>query len=507
MGTWSTEFVLELQRGTKQPRYRLERLPAFDDVGLNHWSTDSIVLDGSSTSSGAELNPVSWTSSFGTFSVAVNVTRSWLFRCIARGQVVALKVGFEGWADSQFQTVLLGQIYNLRGIGRNMVIECRDITAALRHRFSTDVNKMQLFDTADSSTTVDSDWTVGDATMDVVTTGGFEKQDDGSGTLRGLLYVTPTSGDPFFLAWTSSTGTSFTVVNSDILGTTRVDAAAGSTVVEYAYIDDHPLDMVRRVLVSTGTAEANGEYDTLPETWGFGIPQQYVDMDDIGRHKAFCNPSNDWNFYVRNEQDDGYSWLESVLSPGGFFLTMRRGQLTARCVRDPENVPPVDHITDDDIEEIEDYEAWDSSYAVEYAVTEVSTDYNGNGNLETTSSNTSDEPVTSFPADSYKQIDLTSWVFTNPGDARNDVLSRLAPWACRIPERLVLRCRGWAKAVRAPGDVVRLTTSQVSGRLESTFDGYENRLAYVLGVAPDWFGNTVKLTLAILPTARESAAK
>lgn len=512
---WSEAFVAELRKPTIAPVYILRTtgvLGSDNDTPGGSWSVSSSALygDGSmiveqSSIQGQRLTAQTWDSAIGGLSVAI-AKRSYqqLLGAFSRGQLVELLVGFVGWDLADFAPVWRGMTVTMTGVGPVRVIQCRDILGALGTRITQSSSNLALFDGVGSTSASAAAYTAGSTTLRVSSTANFERQDDGTGTLRGLLRVDGTNGGTsvsFYRYWTSASATEFTVnPDATFLGTTD-SSCTTFTATEYVYLDDHPLDAARRVLVSTGTAGANGDYDWLPAKWGYGIPDAWIDHDDTDYHVAASQPQtgdDDWHIFTATAQSDGLSWLISVLQPGGFFLTLRQGQITGRCVMDPTNVGirVAAAITDDEIVSIDDWDGWDSQdYQTECANVTYTTD-------STTASD--HEAIGSLPAVTTETVDLSAMVYANEDAIRDEVAGRLSVWRQRIPERLSITVRPMVYAGLAVGDVVELTTDQHSGRLETTADGYRARRAYVVEVDADWFSLSVRLTLLILPTYAES---
>lgn len=503
---WSTDFLAGLSSRTVALRFVLEII-ALDDEPRGEWSAsthdglgadDRIAVGGVSVQ-GQTLQPVSWSATVGAFSVEIVTSdpRN-LFRNVTRGTCLALRAGFAGWRKADFEIIALGQVRTIRGRGVSYTIECYDLYSAARQRLSTTSTVNRLFPTIGSSTTTTAAYAAGDTTLSVSSTTGFERETSGS---YGLL-ITPTSGaDPFYLLATSAGASSFTVTAANQMGTTRVAAASGSTVTEVFYLSGHPLDIARKLLISDG---GGGTYDVYGTGNGLGIPTAYVDHDDIDRHKliaAVSSGSYSWEYPVSGPVDDGYSFLADFLAPGGMFLTQRQGLLTARaCQATQGSAPYVSgvEITDQDIAEVLDYDAFDPASDIEY--TYVSVSLNGGATLSTSTS----YGQATLPAERYLRYDLSDRVFGNTTQIATDLKNRLAEAATRIPERLTLRCAGLRLAQLAPEDLVYLTSSRVRTRYAP--DGPESYPARVVEVSPSWSGQdggSVRVTLLLYPQDEE----
>jgi hypothetical protein len=498
---WSAAFVAALNDRTATPTFHLgvvsgfSGLPGRWDVQTHRDVAGWGVIEGVQVQ-GAGLQLLDWTCSFGGFSVTIATDNPHvLLTQIVKGQIVALSAKF---ASTSAEPIAVGMVRNVSGMGGRYTIECSDFLSALGSRNTQTAAELALFSGLDDETTLGADYTAGDATITVASTTGFDREDGGS----GLIWIHPSGvpgDDSFALTYTGKTGTTFTGCSAaGVAGTTATNVASGGAVTEGAWIDDHPIHMALKVLTSTGTAAANGAYDTLPRTWAYGIPQAYVDAADAATYVVLSTPasgSDDWHFAVGTPQTDGFGWLQQVLYLGGFFLVPLQGGISVRCIADPEDMREEAHIYSRDIEEIEEWMAYDPDYAAEVNSITIQS---SSGGLAT-----GDDPsgkVASLPAELGATVDVSSLVFANETAIRTEVANRMVPWLARIPERMVVRCAGRRMAALAPGDRVSVTTDLATGRLESTKRGYDRRAALVTRVDPDWMRGAVRVHLAILPT-------
>lgn len=498
---WSAAFVAALNDRTATPTFHLGVISGFSgmpgrwDVQTHRDISGWGIIEGVQVQ-GAGLQLLDWTCSFGGFSVQIATDNPHvLLTQIVKGQIVALSAKFPG---TSAEPIAVGMVRNVSGVGGRYTIECSDFLSALGSRNTQTASELALFSGIQNSTTLTADYTAGDATINVADTTGFDREDSGS----GLIWIHPSGvygEDSFAITYTGKTGTTFTGCSAaGVAGTTaaNVSASASESITEGAWIDDHPIHMALKVLTSTGTAAANGSYDTLPRTWAYGIPQAYVDAADAATYVVLSTPasgSDDWHFAVGTPQTDGFGWLQQVLYLGGFFLVPLQGGISVRCIADPEDMREEAHIYSRDIEEIEEWMAYDPDYQVEYGTVTIQSDSGSYASPDSAY-------VGSLPAEEGTTVDVSSLVFANETAIRNEVANRIVPWLARIPERMVVRCAGRRMAALAPGDRVSITTDLVTGRLESTKRGYDRRAALVTRVDPDWMRGAVRLHLAILPT-------
>ena len=162
-----------------------------------------------------------------------------------------------------------------------------------------------------------------------------------------MVQITPSSGEPFYLKFSASTGTTLTVGTTGEFGTTAVNASVGDVVTGIVYLNGHPASIVRRLLQSSGTADFtantagdNGAWDVYPKTWGFDLLSEYVDLDSFALLKSTLMTVSSGNYQVELLIDapiaNGVSWLSGWLAPLGMFLREHQGQLSAWAVQNPE---------------------------------------------------------------------------------------------------------------------------------------------------------------------------
>jgi hypothetical protein len=529
---WSAAFLSELTKRSLRMIFVLR--PIADPVGTwgfdpttgwpyqAAWELSTAPLKGLKSAvpciaavhvDGCDLQPRSWSTSIGAFSVTIaglDVVGA-LVGKVTRGTFVELVAGFAGWDVSQYEPVAIGQIRNITLTGQMARIDCRDILAAIQSRPTTSGDQAALFwntlggATRQSTTIITANYTAGAATINITSSTGFARQDDGGGALKGALKITPNAGSDFYLTFTGKTATTFTGLSATgQFGTTAATANIGNAVKECVYVDDHPIDLFRRIWASTGTAARNGAYDWLPADWGCGYIDRLLDHDDMDSYKTASTPasgSSDWDLLPTATQSDGLSYLLGVLAAGGFYPTMRQGRITVRCGHDPHGgvIAAVTRITDDDIVDGSTTSMlWDDQLSAEYNSITVGT---------SAATATSTEPVGSLPADNTVTYDAAAYTWSNSAGWNSEMLARLKPWAVRIPERHTMTLRGLQWGRLAVGDIVEITSSRLRGRLKSTSGGMVRRIAEVTQVSPGWMSEHASTRIAVhaLPDTSEMA--
>lgn len=497
--SWSTGFLSYLSNRSLRPMFLLEYIEAYEEPG-RPFSIGSHAGAGTPTRIGVNsvqiqgqtLNPFNWSSTNGAFSVGI-VGDLTILGYWTKGTAVQLKVGFPGMVAGDFQPVALGIIRNIRRTSENSwMIDCYDMVTALTQRLKATSGNYALFALVGTATTLSIPYLTGAAAVVVSSTTGFETETGGTGVIK----VTPDTGDAFYLTYTgTSGGTTFTGVSATgQFGTTAGAAAAGNAVVESAYLTGHPLDFLRKILVSRGSG-ANGSYDTLPSGWGLGLNNALIDHDEIDRWKneavKVASGSYSLDIVVDAQVDNALSWMQGYMAKLGLFFVLRQGLLSIAAGQPTHGTalrPPALEITDADIVEIESWEAWADSYTNEYGYLYVAT---GNSSDQGSSTNAATLPF--FDRLTY---DLSGFVWSNDAAIQDDILNRLTEVGIRVPERLVLRCAPLRLACLTPGDLVYVTTRRQPSRARGSFSGVT---ALVEEVSADWNNGMVRIGLLIYP--------
>ena len=462
---------------------------------------------------GQRLSPASWSSTIGAFSVDIVGDPRPVFEHVTRGSWVRVLVGLGGWAIDRYQPIAIGRVYNISGAPPKWVIDCWDWQSALRSR-NDPANPDLFYNVIGSTTTADAFAFTANSTtaFDVVATGAFERETSQPGALK----VTTSGGDSFYLVYTAvPSSTRFTVSANDKFASTQVSFTSATPSVdavdEVAFLAGHPMNIVRKLLTSTG-AGTNGTYDVYPSGWGYAIPSYLVDNEDTDRQRDASvyvdSGSYTVGIHVDEPQTDGLAWLQSWMQPMGLFLTTRMGLITVRAYVCPSStrtaIPgdPVAVITDDDIQPGSvAWEGWDSEYATEYyLIGFTSVKHNG---TPITTYGTGAAPVT-LPAANTLLIDVSASVYDNTDsvNVHNELIARLEKSRTRIPERIRLTVP-LRFAQLAPGDGVFLDTTKVYGRQDDG-NAYDGRYAVVVEVSPNWTGGECVVGLALFPTSEDA---
>ena len=458
------------------------------------------------TMNGTTVSPVTWEYTHGTASLEIITDDIGGFNMSAlRGSICEILIGFAGWDISEFQPVFVGRIQNIRGAKPNYVLELWDGTSILDSRLnvgsftSFKENRNNLFYNVESTnyTELQSNYTTSSTAIIVTDHSDLEIASDGA-SYPGLIYVTPSGADPFFLTYTSKAGSVVLngVTTSDILGTTRSAASIGTKVYNAAYLDGNPSSLFMRILTS---GSGTGTYDVYPDSFGFGIPSSVIDTADVFASYYYLvsnagSGSYNMQYGQKDSVSDSWTWFKDFFKSIGVVPVQRHGRLTFRLIQDPNNaiVESGVQITDQDISEVVEWGAYQPDVPAEYQQVRVV----GTGLSTSTSIR---YPETSPMADRLT-YDNTEKFFQYVSTNIAEIKTRVGPWGPNLPEYVVLRCAGLRLATLCPLDVVRVTCPAIGkGRIKATREeGYVNQPCTVLSVSPDFYSGSVEITLAAI---------
>lgn len=499
---WSANFLLEINKRIYSPRFLLETVNDVEfkpgsGLALSSHPTagyrTAITLEGSRVAAG-QLSVGDWSYSVPEVTIGIDTDVSQL---VARGQLLVLRVGWPGWSPGDYEPVFYGHLQSVDRSGDDWTLTIRSILASLVSRMTSEAVDIQLFGDLASSEVASAAYVAGAASIRV--DNGSTAELEGGAGAKYLLQVFGDDGEPFFLLAdaldTSPVGYDRFDLNptTAILGTTAAAAAIGQEVRYCAMVYDSPTRAVRRFILTKNGDSVNGLYDTLPPNWGLGIPMECVDDDDIDITKAIVAPASaptsKWYVCSAEPQDDGLSWIQSVLNPAGMFLCVRQGLLTIRAVSPCDRRQyAMSVVNDRDIQSIRRHERWNTATPVEYgflSVTAASSTFGSNDS----------ENLDSRPASGEYAIDL-DYVHDDDTAWEVAVIDRLLPWYTRLTEIIDITCIGLRLAFLAPGDLIQLDTRHVRTRDRATFPMF-----FLLAVDVDWFEGTVSMIAAYHPSS------
>ncbi len=512
--TWSSAFQEKLREGIFEPIIVLHVMEWPSTPGTEFYAASAPgygfpeIIGPGLQITGSSVTPVSWRYTHGSCSVEICTDQIGLVSQSAmRGALCEILIGFTGWDIGDFEPVFAGRVQNIRGVSPNYVLDLWDCSSILNSRLNTgsyasflDGNN-NVFPNVSSSnkTTLTTQYETSHNELDVTSAAALEMPTSSS-TYPGVVYVDNGTNDPFFLTYTGKSGNTLTgVTTSDILGTTRAQSTTADTVVyNAAYLAGSPAEIFIRLLVSG--SGAGSSYDVYPETWGWGLPQSFIDVGDAaGVYLSMVAAAGAGTYALTYAQKDAvansWEWLQGWFGTLGLVPVQKHGRLTLRPVQDP-NDPLVSSgvvIDDHDIAEIQEWGAYHPDAPAEYLQVKVTA--TGATALITPLT----APETS-PVAGRLSFNNTDKIFVYGSQNVAEIMARVGLWGTNLPEYVTIRCSGMRLATLAPLDVVQLSSELLTdGRINATYtNGYDHQPCLVLKVSPDYYLGEVTLTLAAI---------
>jgi hypothetical protein len=528
--SWSSDFIRQLQKADSLAfRFRLHFLPSPHGAGSEYIidnSSQYIQIEGSSIRiNGTSIQPQSFSATFGQFSIVVVGDYRYVNDKIAKGQLAVLYAGFEGYAPSDYQRLIWGNLEAVRKINfETFELVFGDALMSLNTRQDKrvdpslilggrNVSRSAFFYTIGQSTTLTANFNTGSDTQLYLTDISFFEK---SSLENGLILIDDTvHGTPFFAQWTSKTTTtapagyltltptgpltpSYPSPSSVSVPTTI--QAAHTTVYNAAQISEFPPHIIYRLLELGGSP-------ALPASWRVGgdLGVDIYDYSDADAQKD----------YIQSNLGGTYSWrlafdapetellrvISSKASSHGQWAVLRQGRISWRgCTDIYYNVTPNKFkqiaaiITDADIQSVISHEFYDPSVNAVYH--QVKIQYDQDENLASTL------PVDATTLPIYNEVNLRGDGLTlNPSLTRsalaNGDLNRLRNWLLYPPEKLTLNCKiGLATLVA--GDDILLKSDIIYG-LDEEFGKTFNRRGMISSVDIDFSTRAAIITILFLP--------
>ena len=509
--SWSGDFVAALSAPSVTPIYRLRFWrPTTNAVGqdVTIYSNSGPLRIGASGPriQGTSVVPSRWAVSFGGFDVElVGDIRPYKDQ-FNKGSRVILECSFAGL--SPFETIALGQLDQISGFRGVYRAVFKDILSAFQSRIDTrysislEYNKM--FFTSARFAQVSSNWSTGTTILNVNNASVFEKSN-----VDGVIYCIPSSGDPFYMRWSSAdtAANTLTLTTGTASHPSTVSASnlsIGDKVYNAIRILGTPYSLLGKIVTSTGTG-TNGVDDNLPANWttGAAVPAAMYDRNDAEATRAYLKPSSGnfyrWDFVFNAPLDNGLRTIMNQIANVGQWPVFRQDSFSWRGCTDPtgqfDDVPPiVTTIRDRDIIEIESHIMHDPSLAAVYGSTKLI--YDVSGNAETSTQTT----VRTLPAQGQIVGEMGA-IYDAGGDeekmAEGD-LKRLKIWDLYQWSRLTLRLR-LSFAVLVAGDVVRISSAYLYDLSTEAGRTYSARAGMVISTEYNISGRFCVIVIAIPP--------
>ena len=523
--SWSTAFISKLFQPEITPVFKLEFVDLGNGIGrdfvvYSHGQGNLKIGAGGVSVNGVSVVPSRWSVAFGGFTVSVVGDASQMLDAIARGSYANLycEIGSSG-----FERIAAGQLYGIRrnGFEPKLTLQFVDLLTAFQNRTDSNVGavpspstsnppRQDLFYELGTFRSVVGTWSVGDTTLTLTNTDGIRRETSKNGLVKCFQ---TSSSTPFFLEYASSTST--TVATSPNSGqaafpsttsAVNLSNAGGSFVVLCAQIDDHPTNILGKIIESTGTGN-NGSLDTLPVEWSVGgvfgvglwdtidaeLQQTYITGSTTTNYK--------WRFLLDEPLTNGIRDILNTASNVGQWMVFRQGQLSWRGCQDPDEAGFVaGQLGDQDIFQVVSHDLFDPVQQQVYPISTL--EYSSTvplNSLERNSIGISSGRLASFPAE--RQIKRTAQALYSPDTNEADLalgdLNRMSSWDHFTFERVTLRCK-LVTSQSVAGDILEITSERIHGLKGA----YLNQRVMVLASSFDFSSNSSTITVGSITGAR-----
>jgi len=522
---WSNAFISELYKTTIQPVFELR----FHDLGNGIGRSYSVYSHGTGNLkiarsgvnvSGVTVTPITWNVSFGGFSVRLVGDSTNLFLAVQKGVFASLycKLG-----SSNYERIAIGQLKAIRrtGVSKELFLQFVDLLTAFQNTVNSEIGsvpspssanppRQDLFYELGTTRQLTSNWTVGDSSMALTNTTGIRRETGENGVVKVQSTL---SSDPFFLEFNSSTATSISTTPNSGTATYpstvtayNLATSTGSFVTLCAQLDDHPVDMIGKILESTGTGN-NGVYDTLPSAWSIGglFDSGLFDYDDGFRQKTLISGSATTNYKWRLVFDQpkkrGIRDILEISKQVGQWAVFRQGSVSWRSCTDPNTSRFVaGKLQNKDIFAVISHDIFDPNQSNIYPISKL--EYANATPLNSFYRNSigvTSGRIPSLPA--TKEIIRSAQLVYSPDTNENDLaladLTRMAKWDHFTYERVTLRCK-LVTAQFVAGDILELDTDLIQG----LNGNYRNTQGMVVASSFDFSTNSSMIQICVISGER-----
>ena len=477
-----------------------------------------------------------WTVGGGGFSFSVISKEPlsgprWPFQP-ARGLPVRVRMGFDGFDASDFQTVAWGVVKSITRRGDTWTVDCGSILDAIRSKFR---DMSVPFSNIGKTTDIRSPgWNAGaggDLPIDDdIFTDEYIDSAYGSAAPGVAKIDSPGSGiPPWYFQFSGVTGSTGSYLltqhgTNDWFGRTTSGTyayPAGTTVTLLAGVAGAPKPWDLYFSLLTGSGNFN-----MPTTWHMGIRSGIVsraDIESLANHPSSESwPSMRWSPMADAPIDDLFSWITTGLGELDMFPIGREGQISLNIAPNRLALQSYDVlrgvITNDHIASIDGHELFHPDARVQYkAIREAKRYTTALGTIEYTMEPAAEINSTPWGAAVTKQLANGSVVATTdnieisskmaiprestlPNTDTTDVIRRTGIWFSMIPEEVKLTLSGLRWAHLALGDVVGIQTDYLYSRRYSYADDSlpAGITGMVTAIEVDWLRGQVRLTVATM---------
>lgn len=527
--SWNRDFLGALSSSSISLEWALQFVNVANHLGQEYTiysNRGQPQIDTSGISiAGSRVIPQRWNVSFGGFSVQIVGDLRKCLPYIRKGQIAALYCRIIGSTD--FERIAIGQLDTLSGFRGRFQMNFRDLLSALQNSLDTragtafstsDPPRFNLFYEVGQSVNITHTLATSHTTLQVSSNTVFKKH---SGTAsipsRGMIKITPTSGDEYFVFWTGTSGSTDITGISNVTnrGGSRASATTGvgSTATYIAFAENQPWDILGSIITSTGTAAANGPLDIFPREWSVGgyISNDLFDFADTSKQASYIKRSDngvyEWGLAIESPLTNGIRSIVDIGILSGQWPVFRQGKISWRGCSDPDEVDseisggaPVAQIGDQDIIEILSHDFYNPDITNIYRTTRIV--YNQAGSGKFSGGVYDGDRVDTLPALATIRRDNNLYYLHDRGGVDNSEtmalgdLRRMRRWDLYISERLVLRV-SLKLAGLVAGDVVEISSRYLYGLLEPQNRTFRGKRAMVTACDFDFDNQRCSLTLCI----------
>lgn len=526
--SWDRGFIDALGAGSISLEWALQFVNVANHLGQEYtiYSNRGApqIATGGISISGSRVIPQRWNVSFGGFSVQLIGDMRQILPYIRKGQIAALYCRIIGATD--FERIAIGQLDTLSGFRGRFQMTFRDLLSALQTSLDTragtafstsDPPHFNLFYEVGQTKNITHTLATSHTTLTVSSNTVFKKH-SGTGSIpsRGMIRITPVSGDPdFYVFWTGTSGSNDITGISDVSnrGGSRVSAGVGSTATYIAFAENQPWDILGSIITSTGTAAANGPLDIFPREWSVGgyISRDLFDFADVSKQASYIKRSDngvyEWGLAIESPLTNGIRSIVDIGTLSGQWPVFRQGKISWRGCSDPDEVDseismgaPAAQINDQHILEILSHEFFNPDITNIYRTTRIV--YNQAGSGKYSGGVYDGDRVDTLPALATIQRDNNLYYLHDRGGVDNSDtmalgdLRRMRRWDLYISEKVVLRV-SLRFAGLVAGDIIEISSRYLYGLLEPQNRTFRGKRAMVTACDFDFDNQRCVLTLCI----------
>jgi hypothetical protein len=295
---WGVGFIKQLKKSSISPKYELRfhenptgpggAVSIFG--GYGHSPNDGLTIsrDGP-VIAGTSVIPQDWNVTFGGFSVPCIGDIRKYYPVLLRGSFASLFVDLNGYKER----VAFGQLRNISGKSGIWTLDFVDLISALASTANATIDtsetteRFKFFYNAGQSTTLASDYSGGDSTMNLSDGSKFE-QETGE---DGLIKITSKTNETCYATWSSKASanvlncTSATQAQNTIYPSLEPIPAsstvANTTIISCAFLKGKPWEILAKILLSREGLSTN-PFDKYPTSWASGgnFPEDIYDAWD-----------------------------------------------------------------------------------------------------------------------------------------------------------------------------------------------------------------------------------